>query len=132
VPSDQAEARVSAAATRRTALAAVLESALAEDPPPSLAQIASRLGYAGGTMRDVEPELCGKLVARRREFAERSRQALRHQLDGMLKEEPPPSLREVHARLGITHNVLYENFPEIHRAIVARHRSIDVKGGLGV
>jgi TniQ protein len=124
--------RVSAAATRRTALAAVLESALAEDPPPSLAQIASRLGYAGGTMRDVEPELCGKLVARRREFAERSRQALRHQLDGMLKEEPPPSLREVHARLGITHNVLYENFPEIHRAIVARHRSIDVKGGLGV
>jgi hypothetical protein len=99
----------------------VLESALAEDPPPSLTEIARRLGYARGTIRDAEPELCGKLVARRREFAEQSRQALRQRLEAILKEDPPPSLREVHARLDITHNVLYENFPELHRAIVGRN-----------
>jgi transcriptional regulator with XRE-family HTH domain len=114
--------RVRAAAARRTALVDVLGSALAEDPPPSLAQITRRLGYARGTMRDAEPELCGKLVARRRRFVERSREALRQRLEATLKEDPPPSLREVHARLGITHNVLYENFPEIHRAIVGRHQ----------
>jgi hypothetical protein len=114
--------RERAAAARRTALAAVLESALDEDPPPSLVQTAKRVGCAKTTMREAEPELCAKLIAQRREFAERSRAALRHQLDAMLKEEPPPSLREVHARFGITHHVLYENFPEIHRTIVGRYR----------
>lgn len=114
--------RERAAAGRRTALAAALESALAEEPPPSLAEITRRLGNARGTMRDVEPELRGKLVARRREFVERSKEGLRQRLEATLKDDPPPSLREVHARIGITHNVLYENFPELHRAIVGRHR----------
>jgi hypothetical protein len=40
----------------------------------------------------------------------------------MLKENPPPSLREAHAQLGITRAVSYGNFPEIYRAITARHR----------
>jgi hypothetical protein len=113
--------RERAAAARRTVLTAALESALAEDHPPSLVQIARRLGYARGTMRDAEPELCRKLVARRREFAERSRQTLRQRLEATLKEDPPLSLREVHAGLGVTPNVLYGNFPDLHHAIVARY-----------
>jgi hypothetical protein len=31
-------------------------------------------------------------------------------------------LKEVYARLGITQDISYGNFPEIHRAIAARHR----------
>ena len=43
----------------------------------------------------------------------------------MLKENPPPSLREVYARLGITRAISYGNFPEIHRAISARHQEFE-------
>jgi hypothetical protein len=114
--------RKKAAAARRTAIAAALESALTEDQPPSLVQIAERVGCATATVREANPELCVKLVARRREFAKQSRGALRQQVEAMLREHPPPSLREVHARLGVTQDILYGSFPELHRTIVARHR----------
>ena len=74
------------------------------------------------SIRALEPRLCARLIARRRGFAERSKKALKNRLKAMLKENPPPSLREVHARLGITEAISYGNYPEIHRAISARHR----------
>lgn len=86
-------------------------------------QIAARLGYANeNTIRIWAPRLCARLIARRQRFAERSKRALRNRLKAMLKENPPPSLREVHARLGISKAISYGSFPEIHRAIAARHK----------
>jgi hypothetical protein len=73
-------------------------------------------------MRAWEPRLCAELTAQRREFAKCSWKELGQRLEGMLNESPPPSLREVHARLGITQAISYGNFPEIHRAIAARHQ----------
>ncbi len=108
---------------RRSALAAALKAALREDPPASLEQIANRLGYTSHTVvRGWEPPLCAKLTAKRRDFAERSRNELGRQLEAVLTENPPPSLREVHARLCTTRAITYGNFPEIHCAIAARHR----------
>ncbi len=108
---------------RRSALAAALKAALREDPPPSLEQIANRLGYTSHTViRGWEPPLCAKLTAKRRDFAERSRKELGRRLEAVLTEDPPPSLREVHARLGVTQSITYGNFPEIHRAISARYQ----------
>jgi hypothetical protein len=66
--------------------------------------------------------LCAKLTAKRRDFAERSRNELGRQLEAVLRENPPPSLREVHARHCTTRAITYGNFPEIHCAIAARHR----------
>jgi len=110
-------------AVRRIAVASALKAALSEDPPPSVEQIANRLGYANeNTTRIWAPRLCARLISRRRGFAEQSKKALRNRLKGMLKENPPPSLREVHARLGITKAISYGNFPAIHRAIAARHQ----------
>jgi hypothetical protein len=110
-------------AVRRITVASALKAALSEDPPPSVEQIANRLGYANeNTTRIWAPRLCARLISRRRGFAEQSKKALRNRLKGMLKENPPPSLREVHARLGITKAISYGNFPAIHRAIAARHQ----------
>lgn len=110
-------------AARRSTLPSALEAALGEDPPPALEQIASRLGYTSDTsIRAGEPHLCAKLTERRREFAMRSRRDLGRRLNAMLSEDRPPSLKEVYARLGITQDISYGNFPEIHRVIAARHR----------
>ena len=115
--------RVAVKLARRSRVGSALKAALNEDPPPPLEQVASRLGYATGhSLRAWEPRLCARLIARRRGFAEQSKKALKKRLKAMLKENPPPSLREVHARLGITEAISYGNYPEIHRAISARHR----------
>jgi hypothetical protein len=108
---------------RRSRVASALKAALSEDPPPPLEQVASRLGYASDiSIRAWEPRLCARLIARRRGFAEQSKKALRNRLKAILKENPPPSLREVYARLGITKAISYGNFPTIHRAIAAKYR----------
>jgi hypothetical protein len=81
------------------------------------------MGHTSDTsMRAWEPRLCAMLTAQRREFAKRSRKELSQRLEDMLYESPPPSLREVHARLRITQAISYGCFPEIHRAISARYQ----------
>ena len=77
-------------------------------------EVASRLGYgAGNSLCAWEPRLCARLIERRRRFAEQSKKALKNRLKVVLKENPPPSLREVHARLGVT-SAISRNFPEKH------------------
>lgn len=105
---------------RRSRVASTLRAALSEAPPPTVEEVASRLGYAGNSLCAWEPRLCARLIERRRRFAEQSKKALKNRLKVVLKENPPPSLREVHARL-VT-KAIYRNFPEINRAISARHR----------
>jgi len=118
------EKRAAVQLARRSKTASALKAALIEDPPPTLEEVATRLGYASdGSIKAWEPRLCARLAARRRAFAEQAKKALRNGLNAVLKENPPPPLREVHARLGITRAMSYGNFPEIHRAIATRHRA---------
>ena len=107
---------------RRTGIASALKTALSEDPPPTLEEVARRVGYASNMcLRAWEPRLCTRLVERRHRFAEQSKKVLKNRLKAALRDTPPPSLAAVHARLGITTAISYGNFPEIHRAIAARH-----------
>jgi len=115
--------RAQARARRRSAVLIELEAALREDPPPTLKEVAHRLGYVSGTaIRAVEPHLCAKLLARRRAIVEDARRELRRQLEAVLQEDPPPSLRQAHVRFGIKPESTYCHFPELCRAIAARHR----------
>jgi hypothetical protein len=115
--------RATTQTTRRHALESALRKALKEDPTPTLGQVATRLGYKSRcTLRAWEPRLCAQLIARRRQFAKQSKKALRMRLNAALNEDPPPSLQEVHERLGITNAISYGNFRDIHCAIAARHR----------
>ena len=116
--------RTNVQTARRVTVASALKAALSEDPPPTVEQVASRMGYATeGTIRIWAPRLCARLIARRQRFVERSKKALKKRMKAMLKENPPPSLREVYTRLGITRAISYGNFPKIHCAIAARHRA---------
>jgi AraC-like DNA-binding protein len=115
--------RTNVQAARRITVASALKAALSEDPPPTVEQVAARLGYASrNTIHIWEPRLCARLIARRQRFVERSKKALKERMKAMLKEDPPPSLRDVYARLGITKAISYGNFPKIHCAISTRHR----------
>jgi hypothetical protein len=115
--------RAAAREARRDRIAAALKSALNEDPPPALEEVAKRLGYdSDNSIKAWEPRLCARLVERRRRLVERSKNALKQQLKAALRENPPPSMRKVLTRLGITEGVSYHNFPDIHRTIAARYR----------
>jgi hypothetical protein len=116
--------RTKVQAARRITVASALKAALSENPPPTVEQVACRLGYASrNTIHIWEPRLCARLIARQQTFAERSKKALKKRMKAMLKEDPPPSLRDVYARLGITRAISYGNFPEIHCAITVRHQA---------
>lgn len=115
--------RAAARKARRDRTAAGLKSALNEDPPPTLEEVAKRLGYdSDNSIKALESRLCARLVERRRRLVERAKKALKKKLKAALRENPPPSMRKVLTRLGITEGVSYGNFPNIHRAIAARYR----------
>jgi transcriptional regulator with XRE-family HTH domain len=116
--------RTNVQAARRVAVASALKAALSENPPPTLEQVAAKLGYATrNTVHIWEPRLCARLIARWQRFEDRSKKALKKRMEAMLKENPPPSLRDVYTRLGITRAISYGNFPKIHSAISTRHRA---------
>src|SRR5687767_2185769 len=92
VPSDQAEARESRGGCPANCARGRARIGVGRRPSSFPGAHCEAAGLCPRTMRDAEPELCGKLVARRREFAERSREALRQRLEATLKEDPPPSV----------------------------------------
>ena len=101
-----------------------LAAALQEVPAPSIRQIAKCLGYKYPTpLRARCPDLYRALIERRRAHLKERNESVRRQLTAALKEEPPPSLRAVAARLGhkSESSVSYQ-FPELAKAIADRHR----------
>jgi AraC-like DNA-binding protein len=110
-----------------------LETALAsdEEPPPSLYEVAQRLGYQNASpLHSQFPELSNAITAKyQRRNAKhkrgRSSDELRQALEAVLAsdEEPPPSLKEVAQRLGYrSPGPLYSRFPELSRAITAKNQ----------
>jgi AraC-like DNA-binding protein len=113
----------------RQALERILSSN--EEPPPSIREVAQRLGYRGvGPLYARFPELAREIAAKYRKRNPRLRaplslEELRHSLEAELasKEEPPPSLHEVAHRLGYRHaGPLRRRLPELARAIAAKDR----------
>jgi DNA-binding phage protein len=112
---------------------AALEASLCEDPPPSLTEIAVRLGYRDTSRLYAGNKGCSKkLVRRRKRFLskERSKRTLvkisdpteaLSLINKALQEEPPPSVREVARRLGYNGVIPFRNkFPEQYRHVLAR------------
>jgi AraC-like DNA-binding protein len=111
----------------------VLETELAsnEEPPPSLHEVAHRLGYRNASpLRRRLPELVRAIAARSRKLSPSQRESmgseeLQQALENMLasNEEPPPSLHEVAQRLGYRNtSPLRSRFPELSRAITKKHQ----------
>src|SRR6266496_2537706 len=110
-----------------------LESILAsnEEPPPSIQEVAHRLGYSSvSTIYSRFPDLSHAITAKYQRHNPGRREpldaeALRQSLEAILasNEEPPPSIQEVALRLGYrSESTLYYHFHELTHKIVAKHR----------
>lgn len=103
----------------------VLQSALKEQPAPSLQSILRRLGCrdTGYYYYSNYYDLC---VAVARRYLERRNKPFDGMIDGKLlqdalSEDPPPSLSELGRRLHHSREFLRRQFPELTKAIVARY-----------
>jgi AraC-like DNA-binding protein len=96
-------------------LEAILRGYLAEENPPSINEIASKLGYKGAfSIRERFPELCIAVSAKRREQILRKRERMRRVLEDARVETPPPSLKQIGRRLGYTTEVVVvQTFPDL-------------------
>jgi hypothetical protein len=110
---------------RRARVAAIepaLELALQETPAPSLRQMAKQLGFSAAcVLKAHAPALYDKLKARWQTYAETCRAELRTKLLVVWEESPPPSLKAVYARFGVTESIVNTSFPELRREIGLRH-----------
>jgi plasmid stability protein len=102
-----------------------LESALAEASPPSLRAVAMELGYKyAASLYRWFPILCRRLVAKRREHAERRRRQIEAAFRAALTEEPAPTLKQVAHRLGYKAGRPYNrHFSPLFKRVAARVRS---------
>src|SRR5262249_4392283 len=88
---------------RVTAIEPAVEQALQETPAPSLRQMAKRLGFSAAcVLKAHAPGLYDKLKVRWQAYAETCRAELHTKLLAVLEETPPPSLKSVYARFGVT------------------------------
>ena len=89
--------------SRRRHAEATLRGYLAGKSPPSINEIASKMGYKGsGGIRERFPELCGAIVAKRKQQVLLKHETIRRALEDARAETPPPSLKEIGRRLGYT------------------------------
>jgi hypothetical protein len=101
----------------------LLEEALAQDRPPSVRSIAARLGYAnGGFLKGKFPELCRAIAEKCKAWEARQLDNHRTAIRTACLEQPPPTLKNINARLGFRHSsALHLRFPaEVQRLENAR------------
>ncbi len=99
-----------------------LKAAAREKPPPPLRALAREFELpTADLLRDLEPELCRQIVARRFACIKEERGVLACQLEKVLLEDPPPSASAIHKRFGITRSVAMKWYHKTFRAIARRH-----------
>lgn len=107
--------------TRREKVRRTLELALEEEDCPSMETVARRNGWHLSNMIEAFPELCRRIAARHAQHVEEGWLRIKGGMEAILKETPPPPLKEVPARLGCCETSLYDRFPGLCRRIAERH-----------
>lgn len=93
---------------------------IASKHPRSVGWVATELGFAQATLEHHLPELCKRLVRRRKQLQERERAAAVRELNRALEETPPPTMIELSARLGYGPQTLKSWAPDVCRQIAER------------
>jgi hypothetical protein len=106
---------------RRLAVETILQTALIEEPPPTIKEVAKRVALRSCQMRIWFPDLYRALAARASQRRNWWLAKIRSVLEAMVVEEPPPSGRAAAARAGVAHSHLCKLFPELWCELVARH-----------
>jgi len=98
-----------------------LENARAETPPPSLMQIARRLGFSSEeVLLTAYPEMCASHRQWRRAWFEEQREHLRLSIREWIAAQPAPTLTAVCLRFDISSCYFQSRFPEEKAAVVRR------------
>jgi DNA-binding phage protein len=115
----------------KTILLEVLTEVLNEEPPPSLQEIADRLGYKDiAGLRFTSRDLCKKITARYRSYIKikgekahsvRNYETVRAALEQALEKDHPPSITKISSDLKYKcDKTLYQRFPDLCRRIMAK------------
>jgi AraC-like DNA-binding protein len=109
---------------RRSQSEAELEQALSSDPPISVNAIATKLGYkTDATLYAMHPELCRKIRSRYSKYIQTQFMLrVKHELESILVESPPPTLTAALTRIGVSDGFLRTHFTKERRSISARSR----------
>jgi transcriptional regulator with XRE-family HTH domain len=105
-----------------------LREALQEDPPPSMEEVARRMGYYQPKLRYHFVDLCAQIVFRYKENLKSKHpkpSEVRKIFRAALEEQQPPSLQSVLRRLGCrdTGYYYYHNYHDLCSAIAHRFKS---------
>jgi len=111
--------------SERRRLEHILLRHLARENPLSLNEVAATLGHQGSNgIRERFPDVCGAIVAKRKQQSLQKKERMRRALEDARTENPPPSLKQIARRFGFTaENVLSINFPEMCAAHKQRRRA---------
>jgi DNA-binding Lrp family transcriptional regulator/DNA-binding phage protein len=109
----------------------ILETALEETPPPSIAEIIGRLGGQRGhkKLRKEFPAEYDKIVVRYSEDRKKpfDLEGTSAKLLAALREDPPRSLNQVSKDIGILQSQLHEKLTDLCKAISARYRTFSME-----
>jgi AraC-like DNA-binding protein len=98
-----------------------LQAARAESPPPSLMQIARRLGFSSEqALLTADPEMCASHRQWRREWIEEQRDDLRCSIREWMATEPAPSVSAVCLHFNISWYYFQSRFPDEKAELVRR------------
>jgi hypothetical protein len=100
-----------------------------ENPPPSMAEAARRLGYDIKTLKKHFPDICREISIRRSVVDCHTH--IRITLEIALSEAPPPSVSGLARREGLSRTTLYKYFPELCHTI-AESRAGYIKSNRGL
>lgn len=99
-----------------------LKATMLENHPPTLKQVAKRVGYRSTAgLSALDPELSRAISMRHATYRKKQIESLHHDLQSILCEEPPLCLRATASRLGKPCDYLREKYPRECHAIVKRY-----------
>lgn len=99
-----------------------LKSILAEEPAPTLTEVAKRLGFkAKNYLLEHQPDLSRAIVERHSDYRKAQFNRIPDKLKATLSEEPPVSLLTAATRVGHSSAYLGPKFPDVCQAISRRY-----------
>lgn len=101
----------------------IVAAALAEDPPPSLEAVSVRAEVESAFLHQYLADDCRRLAERHARLREKQLREVAVRLKQALTEDPPRSIPQLAAELGVGTNRIRGNHPELCRLIVARHKA---------
>ena len=111
-----------------------LRTALQEEPPRSLEDVARAVGYRGAaSLQNRFPGLCRQVVTRRRSWLQSCgpvdpplpRDRIEQALSEALNQDGPVSLHALAAKIGLRNRRrLYKGFHDLRRAVVAKNKRL--------